>query len=87
MATLTYVKYQIGTEVLQEAANAGLPVDPKKADMGLVWMVTFEGIESFSAGPPQAPQYVDHEYNVVINGKTGAYIMAFPMAEVTPTQP
>ena len=23
MATLTYVKYQIGTEVLQEAANAG----------------------------------------------------------------
>ncbi len=72
---------------LQEAARAGLPVDPKKADMGLVWIVTFEGIDTASAGPGQAPGYVAHEYNVVINAKTGAYIMSFPLADITPTPP
>ncbi len=72
---------------LEGAAKAGLPVDPAKADMGLVWIVTFEGIDTASSGPSGAPRIVAHEYNVVINARTGGTIMAFPLADITPTAP
>jgi hypothetical protein len=55
--------------------------------MGLVWIVTFEGIDTASSGPSQAPRYVSHEDNVVINAKTGGIVMAFPLADITPTNP
>jgi hypothetical protein len=72
---------------LEGAAKAGLPVDPAKADMGLVWIVTFEGIDTASSGPSGAPRIVAHEYNVVINAKIGGIIMAFPLADISPTAP
>jgi hypothetical protein len=72
---------------LQQAAKQGMPIDPSLADMGLVWIVTFEGIDTASSGPNQAPKYLAHEYNVVINAKTGGSVMAFPLADITPTNP
>jgi hypothetical protein len=72
---------------LQQAVNQGVRVDPALANMGLVWIVSFEGIDTSSSGPSQAPKYVSHEYNVVINAKTGGYVMAFPLADITPASP
>jgi hypothetical protein len=46
--------------------------------MGAVWIVTFYSIETSSSGPPGASHYVSQQYNVVIDAKTGRYIMAFP---------
>ena len=55
--------------------------------MGLVWLVTFDGIDSVSSGPPGAPRYTAHVYSVVIDAKSGAYIMAFPIFDITPSAP
>jgi hypothetical protein len=63
---------------MKGAQAAGIPVDPARVDMGLVWIVTFDGIESISSGPPEAPRKVAHEYNVVIDARTGKHVMAFP---------
>jgi hypothetical protein len=70
---------------LQQAANQGVTIGPNLAAMGLVWIVTFEGVDTSSSGPSQAPRYVSHEYDVVIDAKTGAYIMAFPLYDITPS--
>jgi len=69
---------------LQRAAEQGVSVNPQLADMGLVWLVTFHGVESFPRSP-RAIRYVSSEYNVVIDAKTGRYIMAFPLYDVTPS--
>lgn len=63
---------------LKNAQASGIKVDPRRVDMGLVWIVTLDGIESVSMGPPDAPHNVAHEYNIVLDARTGAYIMAFP---------
>jgi hypothetical protein len=55
--------------------------------MGLAWIVSFEGIDTSSSGPSQAPKYVSHEFNVVINAKTGGYVMALQLFDITPTNP
>lgn len=66
----------------QKIGKRGERSDARYADMGLVWLVTFEGlnIESNGAAPrpgqPPFPIYVNHEINVV-NAATGQYIMAF----------
>ena len=72
---------------LKQAAAQGIPVDPHRVDMGLVWLVTFHGVETSSNGPVGAKRYVSTEYNVVIDAKTGQYVMAFPLFDVTPRAP
>jgi hypothetical protein len=70
---------------LQQAANQGVPIDTQLADMGLVWLVTFNGIETSSSGPGGVPRYSSNEFNVVIDAKTGLFVMAFPLYDVTPS--
>lgn len=72
---------------LQRAAGQGISVEPHLGDMGLVWLVTFHGVETSSMGPNQATRYVSTEYNVVIDAKAGRYVMAFPLYDVTPSVP
>jgi hypothetical protein len=72
---------------LQQAANQGVSVDPHLANMGLVWLVTFNGIETSSSGPGGAPHATSNELNVVIDAKTGNFIEAFPLFNVTPHAP
>jgi len=72
---------------LQQAANQGVSVDPHLANMGLVWLVTFYGIETSSSGPSGARHSTSNELNVVIDAKTGIYIEAFPLFDVTPVAP
>ncbi|MGB8213807.1 MAG: hypothetical protein WCE68_09650 [Anaerolineales bacterium] len=72
---------------LQQAATQGVIIDPSLADPGLVWMVTFEGMDTSSSGPPQALRYKSHEYNVVVDAKTGVFRMAFPLYAITPSAP
>jgi hypothetical protein len=72
---------------LQQAANQGVSVDPHLANMGLVWLVTFNGIETSSSGPSGAPHAISNELNVVIDAKTGNSVEAFPLFDVTPRAP
>jgi hypothetical protein len=72
---------------LQQAAGQGISVDPHLADMGLVWLVTFHGVETSSMGPHQATRYISSEYNIVVDAKTGKYVMAFPLYDITPSAP
>ena len=72
---------------LQQAVNQGVAIDPHLANMGLVWLVTFYGIETSSSGPPGSPHSTSNELNVVINAKTGNFVEAFPLFDVTPRAP
>jgi hypothetical protein len=72
---------------LQQAVNQGVAIDPHLANMGLVWLVTFYGIETSSSGPSGARHSTSNELNVVIDAKTGIYIEAFPLFDVTPVAP
>lgn len=72
---------------LKQAATQGIQVNPQLTDMGLVWLVTFHGVETYSNGPVEAKRYISTEYNVVIDAKTGQYVMAFPLFDVTPRAP
>jgi len=72
---------------LQQAVNQGVAIDPHLANMGLVWLITFNGIETSSSGPPGAPHATSNELNVVIDAKTGNFVEAFPLFDVTPRAP
>jgi hypothetical protein len=72
---------------LQQAVNQGVAIDPHLANMGLVWLLTFNGIETSSSGPAGAPHSTSNELNVVIDAKTGKFIEAFPLFDVTPKAP
>jgi len=72
---------------LQQAVNQGVVIDPHLANMGLVWLLTFNGIETSSSGPAGAPHSTSNELNVVIDAKTGKFIEAFPLFDVTPKAP
>ena len=62
---------------LETAAAAGEKVDPTLLAHPLVWIISYEGVNIPSSGPPNSPHSVAHEYNVVIDATTGAYMMAF----------
>lgn len=53
------------------------PVDPRYADMGLVWLLTFEGINVSSSGPPGLPRKTSDELNVVIDADTAEMVLQF----------
>jgi hypothetical protein len=72
---------------LQQAVNQGVAIDPHLADMGLVWLLTFNGIETSSSGPAGAPHATSNQLNVVIDAKTGNFVEAFPLFDVTPSAP
>jgi hypothetical protein len=62
---------------LETAAASGEKVDPTLLAHPLVWIISYEGVEIPSSGPPGSEQHIAHEYNVVIDATTGAYIMGF----------
>ncbi|MGC1374855.1 MAG: hypothetical protein WA821_01445 [Anaerolineales bacterium] len=62
-------------------------IDHDMADMGLVWLVTFDGIKNVSSGPPGAPRGVSNAESVVIDAKSGDYIMAFTLSDFTAVTP
>lgn len=54
-----------------QAAQNGDNVDMRVADSGLVWILSFEGIQSVSHGPPGVKHAVSNELNVVVSAITG----------------
>jgi hypothetical protein len=62
---------------LETAAASGEKVDPRLLGHPLVWIISFEGLEIPSSGPPGSEHKIAHEYNVVIDATTGAYVMGF----------
>ena len=75
-ALLTALGY-LSNPSLETAAAAGEKVDPTLLAHPLVWIISYEGVNIPSSGPPNSPHSVAHEYNVVIDATTGAYMMAF----------
>ena len=62
---------------LETASANGEKVDPTLLAHPLVWIISYEGLEIPSSGPPNSEHHIAHEYNVVIDATTGAYIMGF----------
>lgn len=67
----------LGSPNLVEASNNGEKVDPSLSNGHLVWIVSFQGIETVSSGPPGSDHHIAHEYNVVIDATTGEFIIGF----------
>ena len=63
--------------ILEKNAANGEKVDPTLLAHPLVWIISFDGLEIPSSGPPGSEHHIAHEYNVVIDATTGAYIMGF----------
>jgi hypothetical protein len=63
--------------ILETMAARGEKVDPALLAHPLVWIISFEGLDIPSSGPPGSEHHIAHEYNVVINATTGASIMGF----------
>jgi hypothetical protein len=62
---------------LEIVAARGEKVDPTLLAHPLVWIISYQGLEIPSSGPPGSEHYIAHEYNVVIDATTGAYVMGF----------
>jgi len=62
---------------LESAAASGEKVDPTLLAHPLVWIISYEGVVIPSSGPPGSEHHIAHEYNVVIDATTGAYVMGF----------
>jgi hypothetical protein len=62
---------------LETASANGEKVDTTLLAHPLVWIISYEGLEIPSSGPPNSEHHIAHEYNVVIDATTGAYIMGF----------
>ena len=62
---------------LEEASKNGEKVDSNLDGSHLVWIVSFQGIESVSSGPPESDHNIAHEYNVVIDSTTGEFVIGF----------
>ncbi len=61
---------------LDAMAAKGEKVHPALLTHPLVWIVSYEGVNMPSNGPP-GEHHIAHEYNVVIDAMTGEYIMGF----------
>ena len=62
---------------LQASAQVGEKVDPAFLNPRLVWIVTFAGLDSQSAGPPGFALATSNEFDVVIDAITGEQLMSF----------
>jgi hypothetical protein len=67
----------LSNPTLEQMAARGEKVDPTLLSHPLVWIVSFQGLELPSSGPPGSTHRVAHEYNVVIDAITGDYLMGF----------
>lgn len=74
---VTYTLGYLSDPVLIEGAQRGEKVDWRLADSGLVWILSFQGIQSVSNGPPEVQHYVSNELNVVISATTGEELYQF----------
>jgi len=62
-------------------------IDPHITGKSLVWLLTFDGIKNVSSGPPGAPRGVSNAESVVIDAKSGVYVMAFTISDFTAVTP
>ncbi len=67
----------LNAPTLEEMSARGEKVDPTLLSRPLVWIISFEGLELPSSGPPGSIHRFAHEYNVVIDAMTGNYVMGF----------
>ena len=70
---------------LQQASRAGANVDSRLAGPTLVWAIVFHGIESASMGPPGAEHHYAYDLVVVVDARTGDYLMSFPVSDLVKT--
>ncbi len=68
---------QLSNPLLQSHAQAGEKVDPTFLNPRLVWIVTYGGVNSQSAGGPNGPQATSNEFDVVLDAITGDQLMSF----------
>ena len=68
---------QLSNPLLQSNAQAGEKVDPTFLNPRLVWIVTYGGVYSQSAGGPNSPQATSNEFDVMLDATTGEQLMAF----------
>lgn len=68
---------QLSKSLLSQSAQLGEKVDSTFTNPRLVWIVTFAGLRSRSAGPPDMAPKEANELNVVIDAVTGEYLMSF----------
>jgi hypothetical protein len=68
----------LGNPGLEELSQVGEKVDTTLLEKPLVWIISFHGLELYSAGEPGTEGgNVAHEYNVVIDATTGERVMGF----------
>lgn len=70
---------------LQQASRAGANVDSGLAGPTLVWAMVFHGIESVSMGPPGAEHHYAYDLVVVVDARTGDYLVGFPISDLVKT--
>jgi|GEM_PF-2094307 hypothetical protein len=70
---------------LQQASRAGADVDSRLAGPTLAWAMVFHGIESVSSGPPGAEHHYAYDLVVVVDARTGDYLVAFPISDLVKT--
>jgi hypothetical protein len=80
-ATLGLISYPN----LQQASRAGANVDTRLAGPTLVWAMVFHGIESVSMGPPGAEHHYAYDFVVVVDARTGDYLVSFPISDLVKT--
>jgi len=80
-ATLGFISYPN----LQQISRAGGNVDSRVAGPTLVWAIVFHGIESVSAGPPGSEHRYAHDLAVVVDARTGDYLVGSPISGLTDT--
>ena len=68
---------QLSNPLLRSTAQAGEKVDPTFLNPRLVWIVTYGGVNSQSAGGPNSPHATSNEFDVVLDATTGEQLMAF----------
>ena len=68
---------RLSNPLLQSNAQAGEKVDPTFLNPRLVWIVTYSGVYSQSAGGPNDPQATSNEFDVVFDATTGGQLMSF----------
>ena len=61
---------------LKELAAAGEKADTRLIGKQLVWVISFQGVDTVSQGPINS-EAVSHEYNIVIDATTGEFIIGF----------
>jgi len=68
---------QLSNPLLRASAQAGEKVDTTFLNPRLVWIVTYEGVISQSAGPRGFPHATSNEFDVVLDATTGEQLMTF----------